>query len=207
MSPNGTTASDKPNAAIGASPAADEYAAGSTAAGDDGCGYGPNCGDGPASKPNGKSGPVRYEHASHGATTSARPNGAAWELQPYPATTWITRNQCLQPHPNEQYGIQHQPHVQNRGAGGGKFNFPCDNGDQYGHGTNYCPFPHDDIKIANKKAARIARNAEADDRQRRVNQILMDRGFHNAVSILPSEHRAQRYNQANMMNPGFSQGM
>ena len=31
--------------------------------------------------------------------------------------------------------------------------------------------------------------------------------IHNAVSILPSERRAQRYSQTNMMNPGFSQGM
>ena len=109
--------------------------------------------------------------------------------------------------PVNNMGIQQQPNAHNRGTGGGKFNFPCDNCDQYGHGTNYCPFPKDDMKIANKKAARIARNAEADDRQRRVNQILMDRGFHNAVSILPSERRAQRYSQTNVMTLGFSQGM
>ena len=109
--------------------------------------------------------------------------------------------------PMQNMGMQRQPNMQTQGGGGGKFNFPCDNCDGYGRGTNYCPFPQDDLKIANKKAARIARNAEADDRQRRVNQILMDRGFHNAVSILPSERRAPRYNQNNVTNPGFSQGM
>jgi hypothetical protein len=55
--------------------------------------------------------------------------------------------------PMQNMGMQRQPNMQTQGGGGGKFNFPCDNCDGYGRGTNYCPFPQDDLKIANKKSS------------------------------------------------------
>ena len=82
--------------------------------------------------------------------------------------------------------VQQQPSAQTGQANnGGKFNFPCDNCDQYGHGTNYCPYPQDDLNMANKKAARAARIAEADEKQKHVNQILTDAAFITQFSYLP----------------------